>query len=155
LHPRARLGAEQLEVLRDECQHFIDVINAEMDAEGVKVKGINHRDSRYFIARRYKDSEKLRAFLFGDVMEQVVRATLGPDAYLFVEQFVVKMAEGRHEVRLAPGLGLRRASASGVSLGMGGDGRHERGKRDDLCAALLARRRADTVKHVKETAPTT
>ena len=26
----------QLEMLRDECQHFIDVINAEMDAEGVQ-----------------------------------------------------------------------------------------------------------------------
>src|SRR6476620_3267243 len=83
----------QLEVLRGECQHFIDVINAEMDAEGLKVKGINHRDSRYFIARRHKDSEKLRSFLFGDVMEQIVRATVGPQAYLFVEQFVVKMAE--------------------------------------------------------------
>ena len=83
----------QLEILREECQHFIDRVNAEMDAEGVKVKGINHRDSRYFIARRHKDSARLRAFLFGDVMEQVVRATVGPDAYLFVEQFVVKMAE--------------------------------------------------------------
>src|SRR6478736_3213740 len=84
---------EQLEMLRGECQHFIDVINAELDAEGVKVKGINHRDKRYFIARRHKDSAKLRSFLFGDLMTQVVRATVGPEAYLFVEQFVVKMAE--------------------------------------------------------------
>src|SRR5438477_12993763 len=84
---------DQLEMLRDQCQHFIDVINAEMDAEGVKVKGINHRDKRYFIARRHKDSGKLRDFLFGDLMAEVVRATVGPEAYLFVEQFVVKMAE--------------------------------------------------------------
>src|SRR5438477_12901405 len=84
---------EQLEMLRNECQHFIDVINAEMDAEGVKVKGINHRDKRYFIARRHKDSENLRGFLFGDLMAEVVRATVGPEAYLFVDQFVVKMAE--------------------------------------------------------------
>jgi hypothetical protein len=62
--PRA-VPDEQLEMLRGECQHFIDVINAEMDAEGVRVKGINHRDSRYLIARRHKDSERLRSFLFG------------------------------------------------------------------------------------------
>jgi ectoine hydroxylase-related dioxygenase (phytanoyl-CoA dioxygenase family) len=84
---------QQLTMLRDQCQHFIDVINAEMDAEGVKVKGINHRDSRYFIARRHKDSAELRSFLFGDLMAEVVRATVGPEAYLFVDQFVVKMAE--------------------------------------------------------------
>src|SRR5215467_8630787 len=71
---------EQLEMLRDQCQHFIDVINAEMDAKGVKVEGINHRDKRYFIARRHKDSEKLRSFLFGDLMAQVVSATVGPEA---------------------------------------------------------------------------
>jgi ectoine hydroxylase-related dioxygenase (phytanoyl-CoA dioxygenase family) len=83
----------QLEALRNECQRFIDVINAEMDAEGVTVKGINHRDKRYFIARRHKDSPVLRDFLFGELMADVVRATVGPEAYLFVEQFVVKMAE--------------------------------------------------------------
>lgn len=82
-----------LESLRNECQHFIDVINSEMDAEGVTVKGINHRDKRYFIARRHKDSQVLRNFLFSDLMAQVVRATVGPEAYLFVDQFVVKMAE--------------------------------------------------------------
>src|SRR5215470_5815335 len=84
---------EQLEMLRGECQFFIDRINAEMDAKGVKVDGINHRDKRYFIARRHKDSEKLRGFLFGDLMAECVRATVGPEAYLFVDQFVVKMAE--------------------------------------------------------------
>jgi ectoine hydroxylase-related dioxygenase (phytanoyl-CoA dioxygenase family) len=87
------VSPEQLDGLRGECQHFIDVINAEMDAENVKVKGINHRDKRYFIARRHKDSENLRRFLFGNLMADVVRATVGPEAYLFVEQFVVKMAE--------------------------------------------------------------
>src|SRR5262245_66536667 len=87
------ISSDQLDMLRNQCQHFINVINAEMDAEGVKVKGINHRDSRYFIARRHKDSARLRDFLFGDVMEQIVRGTVGPEAYLFVEQFVVKMAE--------------------------------------------------------------
>src|SRR4051794_30058878 len=83
----------QLQMLRDQCQHYIDVINAELDAKGVKVEGINHRDKRYFIARRHRDSEQLRSFLFGDLMAEAVRATVGPEAYLFVDQFVVKMAE--------------------------------------------------------------
>ena len=84
---------EQLEGLRNECQRFIDAINAEMDAAGVTVKGINHRDKRYFIANRYKDSALLRDFLFGDLMADVCRASVGDNAFLFVEQFVVKMAE--------------------------------------------------------------
>lgn len=84
---------DQLAILRGECQHFIDVINAELDAEGVAVKGINHRDKRYFIANRYKDSAKLRDFLFGELMAAVCKASVGPNAFLFVEQFVVKMAE--------------------------------------------------------------
>jgi ectoine hydroxylase-related dioxygenase (phytanoyl-CoA dioxygenase family) len=83
----------QLDLLRGECQRFIDVINAEMDAEGVTVKGINHRGKRYFIGNRHSESAKLREFLFGDLMAEVCRASVGPNAFLFVEQFVVKMAE--------------------------------------------------------------
>ena len=84
---------QMLDDLRGACQYFIDVINAEMDAEGVKVKGINHRDKRYFIARRHKDNENLRQFLFSNLMADVVGGLVGPEAYLFVDQFVVKMAE--------------------------------------------------------------
>jgi ectoine hydroxylase-related dioxygenase (phytanoyl-CoA dioxygenase family) len=84
---------ETLEMLRGEGQFFIDKINAELDAKGVKVDGINHRDKRYFIANRYKDSAKLRSFLFSELMAEVVRATVGSEAFLFVEQFVIKCAE--------------------------------------------------------------
>ena len=68
------IPSEQLQMLRDQCQHFIDVINAEMDAKGVTVEGINHRDKRYFVARRHKDSPELRSFLFGDLMAEVLTA---------------------------------------------------------------------------------
>lgn len=87
------IAPAQLETLRSECQRFIDAINAEMDAAGVTVKGINHRDKRYFIANHYKESALLREFLFGDLMADVCRASVGDNAFLFVEQFVVKMAE--------------------------------------------------------------
>lgn len=84
---------DQLTALRDECARFIDEINAEMDAAGKTVMGINHRDKRYFIANKQSKSELLRHFLFGDLMAQVCKATIGPDAYLFLDQYVVKAAE--------------------------------------------------------------
>lgn len=82
-----------LEVLRGECQRFIDIANAEMDAAGTDVKGLNHRNSRYFIAKRFGESPGLREFIFSPLMAEVCRATLGGDAYLFWEQYVVKCAE--------------------------------------------------------------
>jgi ectoine hydroxylase-related dioxygenase (phytanoyl-CoA dioxygenase family) len=84
---------EHLNKLRSECQRFINEINAELDAAGVKVSGINHRDKRYFISNRHKKSAALRSFLFSDLMAEVCQSTIGPDAYLFVEQYVVKCAE--------------------------------------------------------------
>ncbi|MCC6424098.1 MAG: phytanoyl-CoA dioxygenase family protein [Phycisphaerales bacterium] len=89
----AAIPSEHLEMLRDECTRFIDEINAEMDAAGKKVMGINHRDKRYFVANKQSKSELLRQFLFSDLMAQVCKATIGPDAFLFLEQYVVKSAE--------------------------------------------------------------
>ena len=83
----------QLEMLRDECARYMREINAEMDEQRVDVLGLNHRDSRYFIKMKYKESERLSEFLFGDVMQSICRATLGDEAYLFLEQYVVNMAE--------------------------------------------------------------
>lgn len=84
---------EHLELLRGECQRYIDSIHAEMDELGVQVLGINHRDSRYFIPNRFKESPRLREFLFSPLMAEICRATLGNDAFLFWEQYVVKCAE--------------------------------------------------------------
>lgn len=82
-----------LEILRDECERYMQAINQEMDEKGVDVMGLNHRDKRYFIPMKYKESNELPKFLFSDVMADVCRATLGESAYLFLEQYVVKMAE--------------------------------------------------------------
>ena len=84
-----------LEMLRGECDHFIAKRNGEMDAAGVDELGSDVRDNRYFIANRYRESEgqKLSRFIFGDLMAEICRATIGPDAYLFYEQWVVKGAE--------------------------------------------------------------
>jgi len=87
------LGDYFLELLRGECQIFIDLIHAEMDKQGTDVLHINHRGKRYFIGNRWRESTRLHEFLFSDLMAEVCRATLGPDAFLFVEQFVLKAAE--------------------------------------------------------------
>lgn len=82
-----------LELLRGQCQHFIDEMDARMDAEGTDVLGINHRGQRYFVANCFKQQPRLREFLFSEMMADICRATLGDDAYLFWEQYVVKGAE--------------------------------------------------------------
>ena len=82
-----------LELLRGQCQRFIDAKNAEMDRQGVDVLGINHRDKRYFVANCFREEPGLRDFLFSEMMADVCRATLGDNAYLFWEQYVVKGPE--------------------------------------------------------------
>lgn len=82
-----------LELLRGECQTFIDQMHARMDEQGTDTLGINHRDKRYFVSNCFRQQPRLRAFLFSDLMADICRATLGDDAYLFWEQYVVKGAE--------------------------------------------------------------
>jgi ectoine hydroxylase-related dioxygenase (phytanoyl-CoA dioxygenase family) len=84
---------EHLAILRDECQGFIEKIHAQMDAAHSDVVGPNYRDKRYFVANRYKEGKRLHEFLFGDLIADICRATIGNNAFLFFEQYVVKGAE--------------------------------------------------------------
>jgi len=84
---------EHLQILRGEAQNFIEKIHADMDREGKDVLGINHRNKRYFISNRYRESAPLAEVLFSDLMADICKATIGPDAYLFYEQYVIKAAE--------------------------------------------------------------
>jgi hypothetical protein len=81
-----------LAMLREVCMEFIAVHDAEMDAAGVTQQGINIRGNRYFIANRHQGT-RLTEFIYSDLMAEVCRATLGDNAYLFWEQFVVKGPE--------------------------------------------------------------
>ena len=83
-----------LELLRGECQHFIDAKDAEMSAQGDEQQGITQKGKRYFIANCFRQQPRLRRFLFSELMADVCRATLGDMAYLFWEQYVVKGAGG-------------------------------------------------------------
>lgn len=89
----AAMPQEHLEMLREEADAFIEKIHAEMDRLGTDVAGINHRGKRYFISNKYKESARLHEFIFSDLMADICRATLGPNAYLFHEQYVIKAAE--------------------------------------------------------------
>jgi len=99
------LPPETLTMLREECSYFLGYMDASMDAKGVEVDGINHRGKRYFIGNRYRLSQRMRDFAFSPMMAEVAQAALGPDVYLFNEQWVVKNAEqgmkfGWHQDRL-------------------------------------------------------
>jgi ectoine hydroxylase-related dioxygenase (phytanoyl-CoA dioxygenase family) len=87
------LSAEQLELLRSGAQYSIDKLDAEMDAAGTDSIGISHRGKRYFSSMIYQDRPELRDFLFGDLLADICRATLGPTAYLFWEQYVIKAGD--------------------------------------------------------------
>jgi ectoine hydroxylase-related dioxygenase (phytanoyl-CoA dioxygenase family) len=84
---------DHLELLRNAAQYSIDRINADMDRRGTDVIGLNHRDKRYFSSHVYRERPELRRFLFSDLMADICRNTLGPDALLFWEQYVIKCAD--------------------------------------------------------------
>ncbi len=89
----AVIPAPVLEALRAECMRHIDIYDKEMEAKGLKTHGINHYKKRYFISNRSADSPIMTEFLFGELMAEICQATLGDDAFLFNEQYVVKAAD--------------------------------------------------------------
>jgi ectoine hydroxylase-related dioxygenase (phytanoyl-CoA dioxygenase family) len=87
------ISEDSLQMLREECSYFLGYMDAEMDAKGVEEVGINHGRNRYFISNRYHLSPRMWHFIYSDLMAEIAKAALGPDAYLFNEQWVVKAAE--------------------------------------------------------------
>ncbi len=88
------VSAEHLDIMRAEVGAAMARIDAEMDAKGVEKLGINLKHSRYFVSVLKEDlSNPVAEFVFSPLMADVCRATLGPNAYLFHDQYVVKAAE--------------------------------------------------------------
>lgn len=81
---------KELEFLRAECTSLIDQQNAEMDRLKTDVLNLSRRNSRYFVFLAYKDRPQLGEFIFSERMAELCRATIGDNAFLFWEQFVVK-----------------------------------------------------------------
>jgi len=84
---------EHLELLRANCQGFIAARDAEMDAQGVDRLGLCAKGKRYFLPDCYNKTPALGRFIFGELMAEVCRATLGDEALLFWNQYVVKGAD--------------------------------------------------------------
>jgi ectoine hydroxylase-related dioxygenase (phytanoyl-CoA dioxygenase family) len=87
------LSGGQLADLRRECSRAVARIEARMDAEGVDTLDISHRGRRYFAGNLHRDSEAVRHVVFSELFADICRATIGEEAYLFFEQFVVKGPE--------------------------------------------------------------
>lgn len=87
------LNPDELELLRGGAKFSMDKLDAAFDANGVDRIGINARGKRYFSSMIYKDHTELRNFAFGETMADVCRSILGPEAYLFFEQYVIKAAD--------------------------------------------------------------
>jgi ectoine hydroxylase-related dioxygenase (phytanoyl-CoA dioxygenase family) len=87
------LTEEQLDLLRGGAQYSMDKLDAAMDEAGVDRIGINARGKRYFSHMIYRDRPELRKFLFSETMREICQATLGENAYLFWEQYVIKAAD--------------------------------------------------------------
>jgi ectoine hydroxylase-related dioxygenase (phytanoyl-CoA dioxygenase family) len=81
-----------LEMLRGECQRFVDERDREMTHLGVDTLDLCHRGRRYFV-HAYGKSPAVERFLFSDLMAHSARAALGHTVYLCNEQYVVKAAE--------------------------------------------------------------
>lgn len=87
------IPAAMLDMLREECSYYLGYYDSSMDSKGVKTDNLSHRGKRYFINNRYRLSNRLWQFIFSDLMAEVARATVGGNASLFHEQWVVKGAE--------------------------------------------------------------
>ena len=90
---RSVIEKATLDMLREECAVFVARTDAWLDRRGADVFGITHRGKRYFIANRYRDSERMVGFVYGDLMRDITTALLGETVFLFNEQWVVKGAE--------------------------------------------------------------
>jgi len=81
---------EHLELLRGNCQERVDAIEADMAKQGVTRIGLNAKNSRYFAAFVYRERPEMGRFIFSELMAEICRATIGDEAYLFWDQYVVK-----------------------------------------------------------------
>jgi ectoine hydroxylase-related dioxygenase (phytanoyl-CoA dioxygenase family) len=81
-----------LELLRCVCASAIEHMDAEMEAQGTDVIGINHRGQRYFIPAMAAFPE-VREFTFSDLMATVCRSILGDTVYFKSDQYVVKLGQ--------------------------------------------------------------
>jgi hypothetical protein len=73
---------EDLEMLRDEANAIVE--------SKQQPGGNGHVRGKYVSEHNWRVRPTLRQFVFGDIFADICRATIGPEAVLFYEQFVIK-----------------------------------------------------------------
>lgn len=102
------MSAAELNAMRQACDAFVAEYDASraldgdedaqnpqrrrLSADGRVIRDniITHAGARYFLQGRHTESAAIRGFLHGETVARICAAVLGPDAYLYNEQFVVK-----------------------------------------------------------------
>ncbi len=95
------LGVRELSMLRDKCDELVAQQEAEMDRLGTDEIELSRRGSRYFIFLAFRENPDLAEFIFGDRFAEICRASVGSDALLFWEQFIVKGTSGSSKAAFA------------------------------------------------------
>ncbi len=88
------LADDELQMLCAKCDQLVAKQEAEMDRLGTDELELSRRNSRYFVFLAYKDNPDLAEFIFSDRFADISRNTVGDNALLFWEQFVVKGTSG-------------------------------------------------------------
>lgn len=84
-----------LEVLRREADRGIEEEAAALRRDDPRFVPVSSLDDRYVISGRAAKAPAIRALLLGELMADICRSTIGPDAFLFSETFVCKMPHNR------------------------------------------------------------
>jgi ectoine hydroxylase-related dioxygenase (phytanoyl-CoA dioxygenase family) len=80
------IDPQTLAMLRDEA----DLVVKRKDQSG---DNGHARGKRYVSEHNWRERPLLREFVFGETFADICRATIGPDAVLFYEQFVIKSGD--------------------------------------------------------------
>ncbi len=87
------LDASELAMVRNACDERIKAIEQEMQSRGVTRDRINILGKKYFINNARIHNPALKSLIFSEKAAEVCRATIGTEAFLHNEQFVVKMTD--------------------------------------------------------------
>jgi ectoine hydroxylase-related dioxygenase (phytanoyl-CoA dioxygenase family) len=88
------LPPDLIAALRAEADHALTWHEAEIKAQKT-VDRLNYVGEHYFIPGRSRERAALADYLRSDVMIEFCKTLVGPDAYLFIELFILKLPRNR------------------------------------------------------------
>ncbi|MFN8641281.1 MAG: phytanoyl-CoA dioxygenase family protein [Candidatus Binatia bacterium] len=86
--------ADALETLRAEADHALSWHEDEIKAQR-RVDRLNYVGEHYFIPGRSRQRAALARYLRSELMVELCQSLVGPEAYLFIELFILKLAHNR------------------------------------------------------------